>query len=771
MNWLNASLLQTPAGRTELTHLAYALRENQTDFWLSDFLKAPFSSSGTDLLISAIKANYSGDHQTALHDADLAVTQFRDAKNLAGAILGQYQAVYALRRQSHSGECLGLITRIGPLLGIRRYKWLQLQIMMEQSVCEAYAGHFDRAARLANIVVADAERANYPSLALRTLSLVASWHMAEGRFRQSWNKNEEGLGRFWNAEFPSERGFQLYSDLELTAEQTEEWHLAFVLQREVLALINETGRLDFQATAHLHLATTAAAIHDSREAQQEFSNAHDLFVKLPQTTTIRFLEADSEIGLVQQQISHGQIQSAHDRLIEIGKAISAATSFVVQLRYQKAWAALERQISNTAQEQMALQEVVRIGNEGYRSLKTEKERWEWAHEVGDSYRRLLELEVEQPHNREQAMADWELYHIQQTTGASRFPGKAIDNPFARKYLLTQARLLHDSTLVAFAVFPQWTTTWVLDDRGVRETRIPLSAKDLQRLVQDFYSLCSDPDSSLEKVKDEGLRLYRLLIGPISSEIEQNRSLLIETDDLLSLIPWSALVTEAGTYLGERYKLLQVPGLFYEQRRAIVITRATHALIAYPGAVTVDGHLYPPLPQGEEEAARMRKQYSNVTYLSQNEVTSDNLRTFLPTAAIFHFVGHAISDAYGGQLVVHGETGGELISSSALDSLDLHKAQLVVLSACSTAVTEGESTRDPNGLVRAFLRSGAQQVLASRWDVSSGSSSVLTTNFHSALISGLDVAEALRRSRSILMHAGSTSHPHHWASFELFGNIN
>lgn len=638
---------------------------------------------------------------------------------------------------------------------------------MERSVCEGLIGRLNQAAYTADIVAAETGHTNYPLLALRSLSLLASWHTQEGRFAQSWKTNQDGLASFWKGAFPAERGFQLYSDMELTSEQAELWYLAYLLQREVLTMINETERLDFQATAHLHLATAAAASGAVHEAQREFTNADALFKALPQTEATRFLEADNRIGAVQLEVEQGHTSAARAQLEEIGQGISSSTSFTVQVRYNRAWAAFERGLSNTKEEMRYLQRVISIGNQGYRTLASEHDRWEWTHEVGSSYRRLLELEMEQPHSPDEALADWELFKFRQSTGGRGFTGAAIANPTAREFLLTRAQHLHDSTLITFAVFPRWTLVWTLDDRGISEKRIAITAKDMERLVQRFYFLCSNPESDLQKVKREGQRLYRVLIGPVSPNLD-GRVLLIEPDDLLSVLPWSALTTEAGAYFGEKQPMIQTPGLFYEWPKPIQSETSGSILLTYPGAVTIDGRLYPDLPAGRQEVEYIRSKYSNVIYLHDTEVTADNLLEVLPSTSIFHFVGHAVSNEYGGELVVQGKNGGELLSSSTVRRLDLNRTELVVLSACSTATASGESARDPNGLVRTFLRSGAKQVLASQWEVSSASTAMFMENFHSLLAAGSNTAEALSESRSDLIRTPKNSHPYYWASFELFG---
>lgn len=745
-----------------------ALNQNQGDLWLTDFLKRPSSHEAITALTSAIRANYKGDLKRAIDNAKAAANAFNRLGNVPGMLLGKYELVYALgRRQSE--ECLQTVLDGEAALSHRSYRWLELQFAIEHAICEGQLGHFDKAAEISNAVEIKATSANYPSLTLRSMSLLSSWDTQEGRFGQSWKINLEGLADFWNGVFPAERGFQLYSDLELASEQVELWHLAYLLQREVLTMINETGRLDFQATAHLHLAIAAAATGATQEAQEEFINADTLFAMLKETQETRFLESDNKIGAVQLEIDRGEISAAENGLAAARKAMNRAKSIVAQIRYNRMRAALERKLAAQARETVDLQRVITIGNKGYRFLKSERDRWDWAREVGSSYRRLLELEMEQPHSTNQALADWELYKFRQSVGGKGFTGPAIRNQSARDYLLREAPYLRDSTLIAFAIFPQWTIVWLIDDRGdAHERRVEIAADDLHRLVERFYLVCSDPNSPLEKVKSEGLRLYRVLIGPVSQYIEQKRLLLIESDDLLSVLPWAALTTDAGDYFGEQQTMMQVPGLFDKSSAPAQPKTPRSILIAYPGAITVEGRLYPDLPEGKQEAEYIRTKYSNVSYLHDEEVTAEALRRSLGSTSIFHFIGHAVSDEYGGELVVHGKNGGELFSSSTMSRLDLNRTELVVLSACSTATASGESARDPNGLVRAFLRSGTEQVLASQWDVSSESTAMFMEHFHSLVAAGSNTADALTQSRNALIRAPKSSHPYYWASFELFG---
>lgn len=769
-DWLGSASPEDSGGRTRLIHLAEALKRNHGELWLSDFMKAPFSMSATEFLISAVNANYKGDQQKAVRDGGAAASIFKRLRNSPGTALSEYEVVYALRRQSRSRECLQRAPGLLQATRAHSYEWLELQLTMEYSVCEGFVGHFDRASQLASSIAAGAAQANYPSLQLRSLSLVASWDAAEGRFRQSWRSNEEGLSTFWKAASPAERGFQLYSDLELTAEHTELWHLALCLQREVLAMINETGRLDFQATAHLHLATAAAGTGAYAEASEQFSQAEALFAKLSQNQGVKFLRADSEIGLAQLEISRGSTSRARERLLSIGQAISNTTNSLVLLRYKKAWAALARRLADSDQETSALREAVAIADQGYRALTSDRDRWEWNHEVEEPYRRFLELEVEQPHAPAQALADWELYKARQSIGLKGLSGKAAANSAGKQFPQANAKRLKGSSLLTFAVFPQRTIIWMLNDRGIHEAQIPIASEDLKGRIQAFYQLCSDRNSSLEKVKNEGLRLFRMLLEPVTRSMDQGGRLYIEPDRFLGLLPWAALMTEQG-YLGEHYSVLEIPNFFYGSRRPIHRNAQIQVLVASPGAVTLEGEHFPTPSHADEEANYLQGLYRKVIHLDKGQVTAKNLRKLLPTVSIFHFAGHAISRENGGELLIHGAVADEFFSWSSLATVKLDKNDLTVLSACSTAAAEGDPVRNPFGLVEAFLASGTHRVLASRWDVDSQSTLIFMKEFYSGLLQNVDPIESTSKGWRALMSSQEWAHPYYWAAFDTFGSAN
>lgn len=102
-------------------------------------------------------------------------------------------------------------------------------------------------------------------------------------------------------------------------------------------------------------------------------------------------------------------------------------------------------------------------------------------------------------------------------------------------------------------------------------------------------------------------------------------------------------------------------------------------------------------------------------------------------------------------------------------LDL-QADLVVLSACSTAI--GRETRGEGleSLARGFLSAGVPRLVVSLWPVEDEGTAVLMGNFYRGLIQkGLGPAAALRKAQLELRLDVRFSDPYHWAGFVFLGD--
>jgi CHAT domain-containing protein len=98
-----------------------------------------------------------------------------------------------------------------------------------------------------------------------------------------------------------------------------------------------------------------------------------------------------------------------------------------------------------------------------------------------------------------------------------------------------------------------------------------------------------------------------------------------------------------------------------------------------------------------------------------------------------------------------------------------KADMVVLSACQTALGREIKSEGLIGLTRAFMYGGASRVVASLWQTDDRATAVLMGRFYDALLSRQMSGAAALRSAQISMWQDKRWHaPRYWAAFTLQG---
>jgi CHAT domain-containing protein len=147
--------------------------------------------------------------------------------------------------------------------------------------------------------------------------------------------------------------------------------------------------------------------------------------------------------------------------------------------------------------------------------------------------------------------------------------------------------------------------------------------------------------------------------------------------------------------------------------------------------------------------------------------------------IVHFATHAFLDGR------HPELSGIVLSlvdergrpaDGFLQTRDIYRldlsADLVVLSACQTALGKEVRGEGLLGFSRGFMYAGAPRVVASLWKVPDRATAELMKLFYEAIfVQGLAPAAALRNAQETLRKSKLWSSPYYWASFILQGDWN
>ena len=104
----------------------------------------------------------------------------------------------------------------------------------------------------------------------------------------------------------------------------------------------------------------------------------------------------------------------------------------------------------------------------------------------------------------------------------------------------------------------------------------------------------------------------------------------------------------------------------------------------------------------------------------------------------------------------------------IDDLRLD-ANLVVLSACQTALGKDVRGEGLVGLTQAFLVGGASSVLVSLWKVDDRASAELMSQFYRYLVEGLSPAAALKLAQVRMIESEPWRSPYYWSGFILQGD--
>ncbi|HEV7669775.1 MAG TPA: CHAT domain-containing tetratricopeptide repeat protein [Thermoanaerobaculia bacterium] len=147
--------------------------------------------------------------------------------------------------------------------------------------------------------------------------------------------------------------------------------------------------------------------------------------------------------------------------------------------------------------------------------------------------------------------------------------------------------------------------------------------------------------------------------------------------------------------------------------------------------------------------------------------------------ILHFATHGLVDPVrpersGLALARRDRVGGKLAGDTFLRLGDLAgrklRADLIVLSACESAVGREKRGEGPQSLGRAFLAAGAANALVSLWRVDDRSTEELMIGFYRQLLErGLSPAAALRESQLAVRSRPEWRDPYYWGAFVLQGD--
>lgn len=293
---------------------------------------------------------------------------------------------------------------------------------------------------------------------------------------------------------------------------------------------------------------------------------------------------------------------------------------------------------------------------------------------------------------------------------------------------------------------------------------------------------------------EARRLYDVLLGPIPMAARQER-LVVVRDGPLHLVPFDGFIDRQGRYIVETNTVIYAPSatsfyLLTSQKRVAAPSAA--ALLAVGGVPYSSIELkhasvtrgYDPgalieLPAAKDEVIAAEAALhgpGDLLLIGEHATESAFKRAATSQYGIIHLAVHgyaSTTERNRSALVLlsdppAGEDG--FLQASEIVQLSL-RSELVILSACDTAIGPIEGQEGIAALSRAFLLAGARSVVSTLWSIDDTLSLFLMKQFYRHLASHEPTAVALtsaKAKRDMLRKYGAAAVPYYWAGYTLEG---
>jgi CHAT domain-containing protein len=341
----------------------------------------------------------------------------------------------------------------------------------------------------------------------------------------------------------------------------------------------------------------------------------------------------------------------------------------------------------------------------------------------------------------------------------------------------QENLPEDVTIIEFYISDEALYSWVINHKNVFAHKQEISRQHMTTLINRFRLTLSTPSKirgiltmevqpAAEK-GEEGL-LYDILFAPIESQINVRRIGIVPYG-VLNYLPFQAL-HDGKKYLIEKYAISYIPSLsvlkFIQKRQP----QSPVTILAFGNPQLGDPAL--DLPATEKEVEIIHSIFPSADLLKRINASEANAKKMVSQYTYIHFASHGeyvpeVPLASCLRLTPGSGEDGRLEAGEVFN-LNL-KADMVITSACQTAIGKINKGDEIVGLTRAFIYAGAHSVLGSLWNISDVATAEFMHAFYSN-IQNLGKAEALRQAQLKMIASEKYQHPFYWAAFNMNGGL-
>jgi CHAT domain-containing protein len=358
----------------------------------------------------------------------------------------------------------------------------------------------------------------------------------------------------------------------------------------------------------------------------------------------------------------------------------------------------------------------------------------------------------------------------------------------------------ETALLYFALGEERSFVWLLTPGSLVSRALP-PRREIEAAARRAHRLlaASHQRPAWSQARAATAKLAEMLLGPLAGRLDSRRLWLVP-DGALHYVPFGALplpphplapspsLPSATGRRGTRrveglladHEIVRVPSLavLLALRREVARRRPAPQLLAVL-ADPVFGGAFSPLAHSRDEAHAIldlvppEDRLAALGFAARRETVSSGE---LSRYRILHFATHALLDAEQPELsgIVFslvdeaGRPQDGLLRTHEIYDLEL-PAELVVLSACQTALGKEVRGEGLVGLAGGLLYAGAARVVVSLWSVSDRATAELMHRFYRGMLEeGMPPAAALRQAQLSMAQEPQWRAPYFWAGFVLLG---
>jgi CHAT domain-containing protein len=315
-----------------------------------------------------------------------------------------------------------------------------------------------------------------------------------------------------------------------------------------------------------------------------------------------------------------------------------------------------------------------------------------------------------------------------------------------------------------------SSVWVIGSG--RLSRFDLRpGKEIGGLVRKYMESVTGGRDPL--ARNDASALYQAVLGPVAKLIPAGSNVIIVPDGELHQLNFETLVVPGPPrhYWIEDVALATAPSLRVLAGDALARVHAPKLLIM--GDPVLVGQEFGPLPNVKQEIAAVEECFppaNRVAFTGAGAVPGEYAKALPANFTHIHFATHASANwesPLNSAIILSHQ--GESYKLYARDVAGVPlSADLVTLSACSSAGAKAYSGEGLMGFAWAFLQAGAQNVIATLWDEDDAASTDLMRVLYKEIAAGQTPARALRASKLALTRAGGRYRlPYYWGPLQVF----